>query len=91
MALRPGYVVREVAASLRRHALVSFAAVSTAFIALFLLGGALLIDRQVGLVVEATTVKVEVAVFIRDEITPQERSYLNRQLASMPEVATVEY
>ena len=61
MARRVDYFFRETITGLRRNGLVGFAAMSTVFISLFLLGGALLIGRQVGLVVDATTANVEVA------------------------------
>jgi cell division protein FtsX len=53
MARRIDYLFKETVTGLRRNGLVGFAAMSTVFISLFLLGGALLIGRQVGLVVDA--------------------------------------
>ena len=51
--MRLEYYLRETAAGLRRNGIVAFAAMSTAFIALFLFGLALLIARQFNLVIEA--------------------------------------
>lgn len=91
MAPRLAYFFQETVSGLRRNGLVAFAAVSTAFISLFLLGGALLVGRWVGLLVDATTQKVEVAVYLTDDVSPAQRDRLQRKLVSMPEVASVEY
>ena len=52
---------RETASGLRRNGIVAFAAMSTAFIALFLFGLALLIAREFNLVIDAWTGNVQVA------------------------------
>jgi cell division transport system permease protein len=71
--------------------LVAFAAVSTAFIALFLVGGALLVQREVNLLIARTEANVEVSVFLRDDISPSQQTYLTQLLNNMPEVALVRY
>jgi cell division transport system permease protein len=91
MARRADYYFRETAAGLRRNGLVAFAAVATVFISLFLFGGAQLIGKQIGLVVEQTTQGVEVAVFLRDGLGTDQQQRLLQRLQDMPEVATVEY
>ena len=91
MARRFDYYFRETVAGLRRNGLVALAAVSTVFIAAFLFGGAWLIGRQVGLVVDQQTERVEVAVYLNDNISQADFQRLNHQLHTMPEVATVRY
>lgn len=91
MARRGEYFLRETISGLRRNGLVTFAAVSTVFISLFLLGGALLIGRQANLMVEATTAKVEVAVYLADDISPQQRNRLQDMLLDLDEVASVDF
>src|SRR3989454_6674788 len=91
MARRVGYYFRETAQGLKRNGLVAFAAVSTAFIALFLVGGALLVQREVGLLIARTEANVEVSVFLRDDISPTQGDNLNQMLHAMPEVASVHY
>lgn len=91
MALRFDYFFRETFQGLKRNGLVAFAAVSTAFIALFLLGGALLVSREVGLLIQQTEANVEVSVFLRDDISPTQQQRLNALLNEMPEVASVRY
>jgi cell division transport system permease protein len=91
MARRSSYFFRETVIGLRRNGLVTFAAISTVFISLFMLGGALLIGRQANLMVEATTAKVEVAVYLLDDISQDQQNRIQTMLEGMPEVATVEY
>ena len=91
MALRVGYFFNETLQGLRRNGLVAFAAVSTAFIALFLVGGALLVSREVSLLIDFTTRDVEVSVFLQKDISPLQRSHIGDLLAHMPEVASVHF
>jgi cell division transport system permease protein len=91
MARRTEYYFRETVAGLRRNGLVAFAAVSTVFIAAFLFGGAQLIGRQIGLVIEQQTEKVEVAVYLNDGISQADRERIQTVLTRMPEVAKVQY
>lgn len=91
MALRLDYYLKETLQGLKRNGLVAFAAVSTAFIALFLVGGALLVQREVGLLITQTEANVEVSVFIRDDISPTQQQNLGNLLNQMPEVSSVHY
>jgi cell division transport system permease protein len=88
---RIDYFFRETVIGLRRNGLVVFAAISTAFIALFLLGMALLIRREVDLVVSNTTGRVEVVVYLTDGIGPDQQERLNGILSDLPQVETVAY
>src|SRR6266571_6128008 len=88
---RLSYYFNETINGLRRHGLMVFAAVSTVFISLFLFGGAYLITREVNLVVDFTTEKVEVAVYLKDTISGADRQRLYNLLTDMPEVQTVRY
>src|SRR5205809_2128903 len=91
MALRVGYYVNETLQGLRRNGLVAFAAVSTAFVALFLVGGALLVQREVNLLIDFTTRDVEVSVFLQKEISPSQQQHIGDLLIKMPEVASVHF
>jgi cell division transport system permease protein len=91
MAPRLDYYFRETLHGLKRNGLVAFAAVSTGFIALFLLGGSLLVWREVNLLIARSTANVEVSVFLLDEISQSQQQHLNEQLNQMPEVDTVRY
>src|SRR5881396_2000201 len=88
---RFSYYFNETTNGLRRHGLMVFAAVSTVFISLFLLGGAWLIHQEVNLVVDFTTEKVEVAVYLEDTISDQDRQRLLTLIQDMPEVENVTY
>jgi cell division transport system permease protein len=91
MARRTSYFFRETSAGLKRNGLVAFAAVSSVFVSLFLLGAALLVGREVNLLVEATTAKVEVSVFLKDAISESQIAHLQETLNDMPEVSTVTF
>ena len=91
MARRIDYFFRESLSGLSRNGLVAFAAISTSFIALFLLGGALLAGRQVNLLIARSTANVEVSVFLLDEISDAQQGHLQQLIQSMPEVDTVHY
>src|SRR6266511_767139 len=91
MALRVDYYFKETFQGLKRNGLVAFAAVSSAFIALFLVGGALLVQREVGLLIARTEANVEVSVFLRDDVSPTQQANLGNVLNQMPEVASVHY
>ncbi|HEX9311930.1 MAG TPA: permease-like cell division protein FtsX [Actinomycetota bacterium] len=89
--MAPNYFFRETFSGLRRNGLVAFAAVSTAFIALFLLGGALLVGKEVGLLIQRTEANVEVSIFLRDDISASQQQHLADLLNAMPEVASNHY
>jgi len=82
---------RETTSGLRRNGLVAFAAISTTFIALLLFGLALLISRQVNLMIEATTGNVEVAVYLTDPVNPDTVESLTTKLTELQVVAAVDY
>lgn len=91
MVRKLDYYFKETLMGLRRNGLVAFAAVSTAFIALFLVGGALLAQREVDLLIQRTEANVEVSVFLRDDISPAQQANLTNILSRMPQVASVNY
>jgi cell division transport system permease protein len=83
--------LRETASGLRRNGTVAFAAMSTAFIALFLFGLSLLIGRQIDLFIEAYTGNVEVTVFLSDPVKEGTREELISRLQPLDAVASIEY
>jgi cell division transport system permease protein len=85
------YLFRETTSGLRRNGLVAFAAISTTFIALLLFGLALLISRQVSLMIEATTGNVEVAIYLTDPVNPDTVKSLTDTLTELPVVADVDF
>jgi len=85
------YYFKETFQGLRRNGLVAFAAVSTTFIALFLVGGALLVSRELNLLIEFTTRDVEVSVFLQNNISPAQQQNLQDILTGMPQVQKVTF
>jgi cell division transport system permease protein len=87
------FYFRETAAGIRRNGTVAFGAVSTAFIALFLFGLALLIRKEIDLVIEQITGNVQVAVYVDDTAAanPETIAHLERTLQDLPAVDTVFY
>ena len=83
--------LRETASGLRRNGTVAFAAMSTAFIALFLFGLSLLIGRQIDLFIEAYTGNVEVTVFLSDPVKPETVDRLTEMLQPLEAVESIEY
>jgi cell division transport system permease protein len=81
----------ETALGLRRNGIVAFAAMSTAFIALFLFGLALLIAREFNLVIDAWTGNVQVAVYLTDPPNPETVKLLTGKLEALPAVGQVTY
>jgi len=80
------FYFRETASGIRRNGTVAFGAVSTAFIALFLFGLALLIRREIALVIEQITGNVQVAVYLSDTAHPDTISQLQTTLENLPAV-----
>jgi cell division transport system permease protein len=85
------YFLRETASGLRRNGIVAFAAMSTAFIALFLFGLSLLIYREFNLVIENLTGNVEVAVYLTDPVNDQTVAHLTDTLQKLSAVGDVTY
>ena len=85
--MRLEYYFRETAAGLRRNGIVAFAAMSTAFIALFLFGLALLIAREFNLVIDSITGNVQVAVYLNDPVNPDTITRIQQNLEDLPAVA----
>lgn len=88
---RADYFFRETISGLKRNGIVAFAAVSTAFIALFLFGMALLIGREIRIIIEATTANVEVAVYLSDDANDSTVQLLTNKLYDLEAVGEVTY
>ena len=85
------YYFRETASGLRRNGVVAFAAMSTAFIALFLFGLALLISREFDLVIQAWTGNLQVAVYMTDPAAEDTVARVQQKLDDLPVVTEIEY
>jgi cell division transport system permease protein len=89
MALRAGYFVGETFSNLRRNLLMTLAAITTVTVSLFLLGGVMLLGDMVRRAVGSWEGKVELNVFLRDQITPEQTKELDAAISAMPEVQRV--
>ncbi len=89
--MRLEYYFRETAAGLRRNGVVAFAAISTAFIALFLFGLALLIGKQLDIVIEDITRNVEVTIYLTDPVKEDAVAHLQSTLQELSAVESVEF
>lgn len=91
MGLRVDYFVGEAFASLKRNLLMTLAAISTVAVSLFLLGGVMVFGQIIERTVRSWESLIEVDVFLRDEITPEQSKALEEQIQAMPEVKGVGY
>lgn len=91
MALRTEYFLGETLSNLRRNLLMTLAAISTVAVSLFLLGGVMVLGHVVNNVVGRWEGKVEINVFLRDDITPEQTKEQGQAISEMPEVAQVFY
>ncbi|HWC13435.1 MAG TPA: permease-like cell division protein FtsX [Actinomycetota bacterium] len=89
--MRLRYFLSETLTNLRRNLLMSVAAVSTVAISLLLLGGVQILGIVVGNMTRSWEAKVEVSVFLLDDITEGEQQALVNQLTNMDEVEDVTY
>jgi cell division transport system permease protein len=70
---------------------MTIAAISTVAVSLFLLGGVIVLGHIVNNVVGKWEGKVEVNVFLRDDISPTQQAELQASIKGMPEVQDVYY
>jgi cell division transport system permease protein len=91
MAPRVSLFVRDTFTAIRRNGLIAFAAISTAFIALFLLGFALLLRQEFNLIVAQTEANVQVSVYLLDNVSQAQLNNLTQMIQDMPEVASYHY
>ena len=89
--MRIRYFLTETFTNLRRNLLMSIAAVSTVAISLLLLGGVQILGMVVGNMTRSWEAKVEVSVFLLDDITEGEQQGLVNQLSNLDEVVEVTY
>jgi len=89
--VRIGYFLSETAQNLRRNFLMTIAAISTVAISLLLLGGVQILGMVVKNVTLNWEAKVEISVYLRDDIGPEERTSLTQQINRYDEVQEVTY
>jgi cell division transport system permease protein len=76
---------------MRRNVFLTIAAIMVVTVSLFLVGGVLLGSGAFDRALSLQTRKVEVAVFLSQDVTPEERAAIESDLRAMPEVSNVIY
>lgn len=89
--MRANFVLTEVATGLRRNLTMTIAMIITTAISLGLFGAGLLIAHEIGQMKQIYFDKVEVSVYLNDDITADQRAELQQQLTQTPEVTGVNY
>ena len=89
--MRLNFVFSEVAAGLRRNLTMTIAMVMTTAISLAFFGAGLLVANQIGDMKELYFDKLEVSVYLRDDVTQAQREEIDSQLHASPEIASYTY
>jgi cell division transport system permease protein len=87
--LRAQFVVSEIAIGLRRNLTMTIAVVITAAISLSIFGTSLMTRNQVNLMRGFWTGKVEVSIYLKNDVTQAQRDQLRGELEAMPDVERV--
>jgi cell division transport system permease protein len=91
MPLKVGYFVKEASTNLRRNKLMTMAAVLTAAVSLLLLGGVVTLGAFVNSITHGLEHRVEVSVFLKDNITGSQRDDVRSSLKDLSVVRGVTY
>jgi cell division transport system permease protein len=89
--MRLNFVFTEVAAGLRRNLTMTIAMIMTTAISLAFFGAGLLIANQIGDMKTLYLDKLQVSVYLQDDITAAQLAAINTQLKASPEVESVQY
>lgn len=91
MALRADYFFGEALINLRRNLLMTVSAVSIVLVSLLLLGFVMVVGQIIDQFTGGLESQVQVNVFLREDITPEQNKELESAISAMPEVKKVEY
>jgi cell division transport system permease protein len=86
MAISAAYVAKETTSNLLRNLLMTLAAVMTVAVSLSLVGGALLLKQGVSRATLQWRGGVELSVFLKPDVEPNQVDAIRRELGAMPEV-----
>jgi cell division transport system permease protein len=89
--MRVNFVLSEVATGLRRNLTMTVAMILTTAISLGLMGTGLLIAGMISDMKEIYYDKVQVSIFLADDVTDEQRTDIEARLDASPEVANVVY
>lgn len=91
MIFRIRYFFGETFSSLKRNFLMCFAAITTVAITLFLVGLFSVIVYDVQGIINSVKSQVEIAVYLKDNISPELKEYIENEIKSWEEVSEVRY
>ena len=91
LVLRPKHIFGETFLSLKRNFLMGFTAITTVAITLFIVGVFSIIVIDIQSVLKSIENQVEIAVYLKDNISSDLKLYLEDEIKSWPEVETVSY
>jgi cell division transport system permease protein len=89
--MRMNFVLSEVAAGLRRNLTMTIAMIMTTAISLGFFGAGLLVANQIGEMKELYYDKLEVSIYLKDDINARQRNAVTTQLEASPEVASYQF
>jgi cell division transport system permease protein len=89
--MRANFVLSEVATGLRRNLTMTVAMIITTSISLGFFGGSLLVARQIGEMRTLYYDKLQVSIYLDDNISQPQRDTLRSQLEQSPEVADYQF
>jgi len=89
--MRANFVLTEVATGLRRNLAMTVAMIITTAISLGFFGAGLLVAHQITEMRKLYYDKLQVSIYLKDDITSAQREALQKQLAESPEVVSTEF
>src|SRR4051795_8696414 len=89
--MRVNFVLSEVATGLRRNLTMTVAMILTTAISLGLMGTGLLIAHMISEMKDIYYDKVQVSIFLADDVTDEQRAAIEKQLDGSNEVSTYIY
>ena len=89
--MRMNFVHSEVAAGLRRNLTMTFAMIMTTAISLGFFGAGLLVANQISDMKELYYDKLEVSIYLKDDINAKQQKSVSSQLEASPEVASYQF
>jgi cell division transport system permease protein len=91
LVFRPKHVFGETFLSFKRNFLMGFTAITTVAITLFIVGVFSVLVYDVQSILNSIENQVEIAVYLKDNISNDLKGYLEEEIKSWPEVESVNY
>ncbi|MEI7616173.1 MAG: permease-like cell division protein FtsX [Actinomycetota bacterium] len=91
LVFRPKHVFGETFLSFKRNFLMGFTAITTVAITLFIVGVFSVLIYDVQAILNSIESQVEIAVYLKDNISDDLKGYLETEIKSWPEVESINY